>query len=574
MQRAEKHLERRQIPASASGLQGLHPLLARLYTARGIESLEEVRYQLSDLADYRLLKDIDAAVDRLEVALRDEQSVLIVGDYDADGATSTALALRCLRKFGASRLDYLIPNRFDYGYGLTPELLDVVADDPPALILTVDNGISSREGVARARALGIDVIVTDHHLPPEALPAACAIVNPNQPGDTFPSKALAGVGVVFYLMAALRQRLRVSGWFDDRGLEEPVMADFLDLVALGTVADVVPLDRNNRILVEQGLRRIRSGRACAGLLALLRIAGKNHRKTVATDLGFVVGPRLNAAGRLDDMSIGIECLLTDDAPAADALAAELDSFNRERRQVEADMQLEAERLCEQVRLEGDESVWGLSLYSDVWHEGVVGLVASRLKERFHRPVIAFAPTADGDLCKGSGRSIPGIHLRDVLARIDTRAPHLIEKFGGHAMAAGLSLRRAHLDEFQHCFIEAIRDSAPPDCFRAIVVSDGEIAAGDLSIHTAHLLRNCGPWGQQFPEPVFDGRFTVIGRQTLRGGYTRFRLSVTGAPPVDALLFEVRDDLPGPGETIHIAYQLTLNEYEGHERVQLLIQAIF
>ncbi len=343
---SDMSLERREAASVPEALKGLHPLLQQLYAVRGVRSLDEVSYSLAGLADVRLLKGVDAAVERLFQALTARQSILIVGDYDADGATSTALAIRCLRRMGADRVDYLIPNRFDYGYGLTPALVDSVAGNPPALIVTVDNGVTSHRGVERARELGVDVIITDHHLPARELPPATAIVNPNQPGDRFPSKALAGVGVIFYLMAALRRRLQAAQWFERRGLEPVAMADFLDLVALGTVADVAPLDANNRILVEQGLRRIRAGRATPGLLALLAVAGKNHRKTVATDLGFAVGPRLNAAGRLDDMSVGIECLLTDDAGRAMTLAAELDEFNRQRKALEAEMRAEAEALCE------------------------------------------------------------------------------------------------------------------------------------------------------------------------------------------------------------------------------------
>ncbi len=569
----EISLERREAAgAIPDALRGLHPLLQRLYVSRGIRSLDEVAYSLSGLADVDRLKGLDAAVARLFEALAARQSILVVGDYDADGATSTALAVRCLRRMGAAAVDYLIPNRFDFGYGLTPALVDVVADHPPALIVTVDNGIASHRGIERARTLGIDVIVTDHHLPSSQLPPATAIVNPNQPGDAFPSKALAGVGVVFYLMAALRRRLQAERWFERRGLEPVVMGDFLDLVALGTVADVVPLDANNRILVEQGLRRIRAGKAVPGLLALLNVAGKNHRKTVATDLGFVVGPRLNAAGRLDDMSIGIECLLTDDATAAMTLASELDEFNRQRKAVEAEMRAEAEALCQRIEIDG-ELEKGLCLHSDNWHQGVVGLVASRFKEKLHRPVIAFAPEESGGVWKGSGRSVPGLHLRDALARINSRHPGLIEKFGGHAMAAGLSVRHENLEAFSRRFAETVREMAPENCFRPVVISDGELNAHELNIHTAHLLRNCGPWGQQFPEPVFDGTFQVIAARKLNGGFARFRLGREGVAPVDAILFEVLEELPPVGGEIHIAYQLSVNDYQGTEGLQLIIKSI-
>jgi len=574
MKTVVKTLQRREEAAQPTELKGLHPLLARLYAARGIEDLQQVSYSLEHLADYRALKNIDVAVQRLALALKLQQSILIVGDYDADGATSTALAIRCLTKMGATKLDYLLPNRFDFGYGLTPEIVDVAARSNPDLIITVDNGISSVEGVERANQHGIEVLVTDHHLPPETVPNAFAIVNPNQEGDEFSSKSLAGVGVIFYLLAALRRHLRSANWFEQQNLAEPSMADYLDLVALGTVADVVPLDQNNRILVEQGLRRIRSGKAVPGILALLRLAKKNHRKTIATDLGFTVGPRLNAAGRLDDMSIGIECLLTDDQTLADQYAGELDAYNRQRREVEQDMQTEALALCEQIELDTDELPWGLCLNSKSWHQGVVGLVASRLKERIHRPVIAFAPTEEGKTWKGSGRSIPGLHLRDALARMNSRQPDLIDKFGGHAMAAGLSIQAEKLPEFAKIFAATVKEMTPAWRLQPIIVSDGEVKAAEMTIQTAHMLRNCGPWGQLFPEPVFDGEFTIAGKQDLRGGFTKFRLQSDAAPVVDALLFEVLESLPEPGDKIHIAYQLSVNDFQGTESLQIIIKSLF
>lgn len=574
MKTVVKTLQRREQQALPAELKGLHPLLARLYAARGVEDLKQVSYSLSQLADFRTLKNIDVAVERLALALAQQQSILIVGDYDADGATSTALAIRCLTKMGASKIDYLLPNRFDFGYGLTPEIVDVAAQLQPDLIITVDNGISSVDGVERASQHGIDVVVTDHHLPPEIVPQAFTIVNPNQRGDVFPSKSVAGVGVIFYLLAALRHHLRTTGWFEQQQLEPPSMGDYLDLVALGTVADVVALDQNNRILVEQGLRRIRAGKAVPGILALLRQAKKNHRKTIATDLGFAVGPRLNAAGRLDDMSIGIECLLTDDYAVAERYAIELDAYNRERRQVEQEMQAEALVLCEQIELDTEELPWGICLNSESWHQGVVGLVASRLKEKIHRPVIAFAPADDGNTWKGSGRSIPGLHLRDALARMNSRHPEMIDKFGGHAMAAGLSIQAEKLPAFTELFAAIVEEMTPAWRLQPIIVSDGEVQAAEMTVQTAHMLRNCGPWGQAFPEPVFDGEFTIVAKQSLRGGFTKFRLQSESAPAIDAVFFEIRESLPEPGEKISIAYQMSVNDYQATESLQFIIKTLF
>ena len=564
-------LQRREPPASVTALQGLHPLLARIYATRGVTELEQVEYSLDGLADAWKLKDIEAAVQRLIQAIRTAEPVMIVGDFDADGATSTAVAVRGLRAMGLEQVDYLVPNRFDFGYGLTPEIVEVAARSHPSLIITVDNGISSVRGVARAAELGVDVLITDHHLPGERLPQAVAIVNPNQPGDTFPGKSLAGVGVMFYLLVALRQRLRESGWFSEKGITEPNLACFLDLVALGTVADVVPLDANNRILVEQGLRRIRSARSVPGILALLRCAGRDPARVIASDLGFCAGPRLNAAGRLDDISLGIECLLTDDPALADRHARELDTLNRERREIESGMQAEAMATLQQLSLE-DEDHWGLSLFQEGWHQGIVGLVAARVRERAHRPVIAFAEAQAGIL-KGSGRSIPGLHIRDALVRVNSLNPGLIDKFGGHAMAAGLSLPKANLKAFSLAFDEVVRSRLLPEQLEPIVYSDGELEGFEFNLEIAQLLRHCGPWGQTFPEPVFDGRFEVLQQRVLKQRHLKYVLGLDNSPQrLEAIAFNVEPrEWPGQGEQLRIAFSLDINCYKNRQSLQLLVR---
>ena len=569
MSRPALRLVRR--PAGPARLDGLPALLARVLAARGVAEPGEVEHVLQRLPDFRALLDIDVASARLARAVTGDEPILVVGDFDADGATSTALALRGLRALGARRVDYLVPNRFEFGYGLTPEIVEVAAQRRPALIVTVDNGIASLAGVARARALGIDVIVTDHHLPGEALPEAVAIVNPNRPGDPFPGKALAGVGVLFYVLIALRQRLREDGWFDGAARREPNLAQWLDLVALGTVADVVPLDHGNRILVEQGLRRIRAGRACPGILALLRAARREPARAVASDLGFAVGPRLNAAGRLEDMSLGIECLLTDDPGEARRLAAELDALNQARREIEGDMQAQAEAAVRRLQLDG-EPRWGLTLYRDDWHQGVVGLVASRLRERTHRPVVAFA-RADDKTLKGSGRSIPGLHLRDALAWVDSHHPGLIERFGGHAMAAGLSLPGDHLGDFEQAFDAAVRALLDPEALQPVLYSDGELRPDDFRLDTARALRDLAPWGQGFPEPLFDGWFRLLDQRVLQERHLRLQLAPRDAPDRRLAAICFNADLtawPAPGALVQLAYHLDVNWWRDSESLQLRV----
>ncbi|MFO7604580.1 MAG: single-stranded-DNA-specific exonuclease RecJ [Gammaproteobacteria bacterium] len=551
-------------------------VLQRIYQARAVRSPDELNYQLKRLLDYAGLKGMDAAVERLLQCLQQQQRVLIVGDFDADGATSTALAVRALRAMGLQQVDYLVPNRFEYGYGLTPEIVAVASRAQPDLIITVDNGISSIAGVEAANAQGIEVLVTDHHLPGEGLPAAVALVNPNQPGDDFASKNLAGVGVIFYVMMALRARLRALDWFARQSLPEPNLAQYLDLVALGTVADVVPLDYNNRILVSQGLARIRSGQCCPGILSLLKIAGRDYRRIAATDLGFCVGPRLNAAGRLEDMSLGIECLLSDTAEQAMPLAAQLDALNQARRSIETDMQTQALVILKDMQLNeaGDDVPVGVCLFDEDWHEGVIGILASRIKERLHRPVIAFAPAAEGML-KGSARSIPGVHIRDVLDSVAAHHPSLLQKFGGHAMAAGLTLAPEDYPAFTAAFDAEVRRVVTGDLLTGVIHSDGDLSAAELNLHMAQALRDAGPWGQGFPEPTFDGEFEVVHRRIVGERHLKLQVRpLSGTTVIDAIAFNTTDAAwPPDTRHVHLAYRLDVNEFNGKMSPQLLVEQL-
>ncbi len=560
-------------PALLAG--GLHPLLARVYSGRGVTDPGELQLSFRDLLPPLQLAGCAQAACLLADALAGQQRLLIVGDFDADGATSTALAVTALRAFGARRVDYLVPNRFEYGYGLTPEIVELAAQRQPDLIITVDNGISSIEGVAAARARGIATLVTDHHLAGSELPAADVIVNPNQPGCDFPSKCIAGVGVIFYVMLALRAELRSRGWFEQAGMAEPQLADCLDLVALGTVADVVPLDRNNRILVAAGLQRIRAGRARPGIRALLEIAGRNAATVVASDLGFAVGPRLNAAGRLEDMSIGIECLLAVSARDAADHAARLQQLNLERRAIEQDMQQEALALLAGLELADDRAA--ITLYEPGWHQGVIGILASRIKDRLHRPTIAFADAdGEGRELKGSARSINGIHIRDVLDAVATRQPGLITRFGGHAMAAGLSLPRDHYPAFAEAFVAEVARHGRDLDLEAVLESDGELQAPDFDLELASTLRFAGPWGQHFPEPLFDGRFRIVQQRLVGTRHLKLVLGVPGSDAVvDAIAFNVDTECwPDPErEWLEAAYRLDVNEFRGNRSLQLMIEQL-
>ena len=538
---------------------GLPALLARIYAARGISSTRQLDTGLAQLLPFTQLKNAEKMACLLADAIAANKQLLIVADYDADGATACAVGLRGLRSLGA-RVDFIVPNRFEYGYGLTPEIVRLAALSKPDIIVTVDNGIASVEGVAEAKKLGIEVLVTDHHLPGDSLPDALCIVNPNQPGCSFPSKNLAGVGVMFYVLLALRAELRKRDFFAEK--PEPNLGNLLDLVALGTVADVVKLDENNRILVQQGLLRMRSGRACPGINALLLIAKKSPEQASVYEMGFIVGPRLNAAGRLDDMGLGIQCLLTDDRVEADTIAAKLDALNKERRSIEADMQQAALISLENIN---PSDGYSLALFDESWHQGVIGILASRLKEQFHRPVIAFARANNGEL-KGSGRSIPGLHLRDALDLVSKRHPHLILKFGGHAMAAGLSLLEDNFPEFQQAFETAAQSLLTPADLTKILETDGELTQPEFSVEMARSLEK-QVWGQGFPQPLFDGVFKVDSQRIVGEKHLKLKLS-SAAGAFEAIHFFCADPMPA---SIRAVYSLSINEYNGKVSLQLIVK---
>ena len=555
-------ITRRNVPdaAAALGVAGIAPIMARVFAARGIASTAELDNDLAGLPPWQLLKGIDKAAERLAAAIERGERLLIVADYDADGATACAVGMRGLAEMGAT-VDFLVPNRFDFGYGLTPEIVALAATRRPHIIITVDNGIASVEGVAAAQSLGIDVLITDHHLPGERLPEPAWIVNPNQPGCAFPSKHLAGVGVMFYLLCALRALLRERGHFAHRA--EPRLADLLDLVALGTIADVVRLDHANRILVDQGLRRIRAGRMQPGVRALLAVAGRAPQRATSDDLGFIAGPRLNAAGRLADMSVGIACLMCDDQTAADRIAAELDALNRERREVEATMQQQALADMECVV---DEDGYTLCLYRAEWHQGVVGIVASRLKDRYHRPVIVFAPAGSAGELRGSGRAIAGFHLRDALDLVAKRAPGTISRFGGHAYAAGLSLHERALPRFVEEFERIGREWLSPSLLKRTIETDGTLSADEL---TLGLAQSCAAhvWGQGFPAPAFDSEFTVTAQRVVGAKHLKLALSMDERR-FDAIVFQQTAPLP---PRIRAAYRPEVNHYQGLDSLQLVVE---
>lgn len=561
-------IRRRAVATGVAFPEQLHPLLQRLYAARGVRAASELELTLDQLLPVGQLGGVQAAVAVLCEHHARRSRILVVGDFDADGATSTALVVRQLKRLGFSDVGFLVPNRFEYGYGLTPEIVRLAAAQAPGLIVTVDNGMSSHAGVIEATRLGIETLLTDHHLPGATLPAAVAIVNPNAPGNSFPSKALAGVGVAFYLMAALTREMQQR-----QLVTQPSPAtDLLDLVALGTVADLVPLDRNNRVLVHQGLRRIRAGRSSPGIRALLEAGGKSCARAIAADLGFQVAPRLNAAGRLDDMSIGIQCLLTDDLTEARRLAARLTQLNHDRRELEQHMQ-QAAMLAVTDMTDAATLPLGLCLFDESWHQGVVGLVAARIKDRVHRPVIALA-RADADSLKGSARSIAGVHIRDVLDAIATRHPGLIDKFGGHAMAAGLTLPAVRREEFCTAFAAEVGRWMTLDDTTGVVHSDGELRADELTLDIAHLLRQAGPWGQAFPEPLFDGCFEVRSTRVLRERHLKLEVRHGGAN-CEAIAFRHFDHEDAPPVAancrVELAYRLDVNQYHGTERLQLVVE---
>ncbi|EAB2698802.1 single-stranded-DNA-specific exonuclease RecJ [Salmonella enterica] len=572
----QRQLRRREADETAELPADLPPLLRRLYASRGVRSARELERSVKGMLPWQQLSGIDNAVEILYNAFREGTRIIVVGDFDADGATSTALSVLGMRALGCDNISYLVPNRFEDGYGLSPEVVDQAKARGAQLIVTVDNGISSHAGVAHAKTLGIPVIVTDHHLPGDTLPDAEAIINPNLRDCEFPSKSLAGVGVAFYLMLALRTFLRDKGWFDERNIVPPNLAELLDLVALGTVADVVPLDANNRILTWQGLSRIRAGKCRPGIKALLEISNRDPQQLAASDLGFALGPRLNAAGRLDDMSVGVALLLCDNLGEARVLASELDALNQTRKEIEQGMQAEALILCEKLERSSETLPGGLAMYHPEWHQGVVGILASRIKERFHRPVIAFAPAGDGTL-KGSGRSIQGLHMRDALERLDTLYPDLMIKFGGHAMAAGLSLEEHKFEQFQQRFGELVTEWLDPALLQGEVISDGPLSAAEMSMEVAQLLRDAGPWGQMFPEPLFDGRFRLLQQRLVGERHLKVMVEpVGGGPLLDGIAFNIDTTCwPDNGvREVELAYKLDINEFRGNRSLQIIIDDIW
>ena len=571
----ERKISRRTVGRDNNFPDDLDPILRRIYSSRKIKSVDELDYSLKNLLSFSLLKNADKAAALLADLLAQDKKILVVADYDADGATACALAIRGLSAMGSTNVQYLVPDRFKHGYGLSPDVAALALDLMPDVIVTVDNGISSVEGVALARASGVDVIITDHHLPGDTIPDATVIVNPNLPDDEFPSKSLAGVGVMFYIIAALRAELRRRDWFTEKNINEPNLASFLDLVALGTVADVVPLDFNNRILVANGLDRIRAGRCIAAIRALFHVANRNHKKITASDLGFAIGPRLNAAGRLTDMSLGIDCLISNDDDEAFEIAKQLDALNKERREIQGEMHRQALTEINRTELSDTEKLsHGLCLSNDDWHSGVIGILASKIKDKIHRPVIAFAHDEDGML-RGSARSVSGIHIRDVINRIATLSPGLIVTFGGHAMAAGLTLRATDLDQFSQKFYQEIQNQTEIYGINSEIMSDGELSAQDMTLEMAELIRGSGPWGQGFPEPVFDGIFEIMEKRIVGNHHLKMKLKMTGSvKQIDAIAFNETDQAwPDDIRSVQAVYKLDVNEYMGRKTPQMIIEYI-
>jgi single-stranded-DNA-specific exonuclease len=578
-------LVRREQKGNICSIENNTSLLDRVFAMRGINNQSELVFELKHLHPISTLKGIQTATDLLVETIKAKQRILIIGDFDADGATSTAVAVRALRLMGHDNVDYLVPNRFEFGYGLTPEIVVEAQKFSPDIIITVDNGISSIKGVEQAKAFGYKVIITDHHLPAEKLPDADAIINPNQRGDKFPSKNLAGVGVTFYLMLSAKSSLHQQGYFVENSIQEPNLTELLDLVALGTVADVVPLDQNNRILVEQGLRRMRGGKACEGIQALFRIGKRNIRNAVSSDLGFACGPRLNAAGRMDDMSLGIECLLSNDPQQAMDLASALDDLNIERRATEDSMKAEAMELLEQLdddKLSGDLPPV-LCLYKETWHQGVIGILAARVRERYNRPTIIFAPASDeindgqGEAkeIKGSARSISSIHIRDIFDEVATKNPNLLNKFGGHAMAAGLSLEASQLDEFTQAICDVVQSHVNDETFQEIHYSDGELKPDDFELKSADDLRYAAPWGQHFPAPVFDNHFTIVNKRLLKDKHYKLVLRpLDTSRTVNAIAFNIDiESWPEEGGNVHLLYRLEVNEFRDTSSLQLMVERL-
>ncbi|MGU3813975.1 single-stranded-DNA-specific exonuclease RecJ [Vibrio diabolicus] len=573
-------IQRRPEPDLSLLPDSIPPILKRIYINRGITDPAQLETSARGLHSYQKLGGIEQAVELLFQAIKEQKRVIVVGDFDADGATSSALSVLALRMLGSHNVDYLVPNRFEDGYGLSPEVVDQALELGAEMIMTVDNGVSSIEGVRYAKENGITVLVTDHHLPGQVLPDVDAMVNPNLESCHFPSKALAGVGVAFYLMMALCVHMRKHNWFAEQGMQEPKLMELIDLVALGTVADVVPLDENNRILVHQGLQRIRAGKARPGIQALIEVAKRDARRLVASDFGFALGPRINAAGRLDDMSFGVELLMCNNIHAARRMASELDGLNQTRKEIEEGMKQEAMAFCERLQFgEGSELPYGLALFQRDWHQGVIGILASRIKEKFHRPVIAFADGGEGTI-KGSCRSIPGLHMRDALDFIDTQNPGLIIKFGGHAMAAGLTIKEQDFERFSRLFDEVVKKELDEAALKGVIMSDGELKPEEFSMHVAEQLRSGGPFGQAFPEPIFDGEFKVLHQKLVGEKHLKLMLEplYKGHPTnvmIDGIAFNVdlRRWPDASVKTVRLAYKLDVNEFRGNQSLQLMIDHI-
>ncbi|HCH3818039.1 TPA: single-stranded-DNA-specific exonuclease RecJ [Vibrio parahaemolyticus] len=573
-------IQRRPEPDLSLLPDSIPPILKRIYINRGITDIAQLETSARGLHSYQKLGGIEQAVELLFQAIQEQKRIIVVGDFDADGATSSALSVLALRMLGSNNVDYLVPNRFEDGYGLSPEVVDQALELGAEMIMTVDNGVSSIEGVRYAKENGITVLVTDHHLPGQVLPEVDAMVNPNLDSCTFPSKALAGVGVAFYLMMALCVHMRKHNWFAQQGMQEPKLMELIDLVALGTVADVVPLDENNRILVHQGLQRIRAGKARPGIQALIEVAKRDARRLVASDFGFALGPRINAAGRLDDMSFGVELLMCNNIHAARRMASELDGLNQTRKEIEEGMKQEAMAFCERLQFgENSELPYGLSLFQRDWHQGVIGILASRIKEKFHRPVIAFADGGEGTI-KGSCRSIPGLHMRDALDFIDTQNPGLIIKFGGHAMAAGLTIKEQDFERFSRLFDEVVKKELDEAALKGVILTDGELKPEEFSMHIAEQLRAGGPFGQAFPEPIFDGEFKVLHQKLVGEKHLKLMLEslYKGHPTnvmIDGIAFNVdlRRWPDASVKTVRLAYKLDVNEFRGNQSLQLMIDHI-
>lgn len=548
------------------------PLLKRIYAVRGVHSNNELKLDdLSLLFRPDKLLNIEQAVDLLYIALRERWRILIMGDFDVDGATSCALAVRALRMMGAFWVDYCVPNRFEHGYGLSPEIVIVAAEKKPDLLVTVDNGIANHDGVKTAHALGMKVLITDHHSPSDELPSADVVINPNQYGDTFPSKNLAGVGVIFYVLMALRIRLRESGWFNKQGIREPNLAQFLDLVALGTVADVVQFDHQNRILVHQGLQRIRQKKCVPGISALCEVTGKSQQHLSTSDIGYKIAPCLNAAGRLHDVGPAIECLLADDKDTALKYARQLHEINRQRTNITNEMETQALKFIDHITLDIDDLPFGLCLHDPQWNQGIIGIIAGRLKERLNRPIIVFATDKNNNV-KGSGRSVRGVNLRDALASIAAKNPGLISRFGGHAMAAGMSLSLENIDQFKQAFDTEIRRWLSDDDLQGKLLSDGQLKPTELTLETAELLQDSGPWGQGFPEPLFDDFFEIISCKELPNQTLKFEVRLSGTDlMLEAIVFKLRKDALPDSKKVRIAYHLGINRWNGSDRLQLMIE---